>query len=472
MDTTGLAHVTVEELLEFDLFRDDSREALEWLASQLYVVEYEAGAEVFQEGSAADTFGVVLEGEVHYGRSVDGYATAFIAKRGDAVGVLPFSRMKVYKGRGVAITKFRAAVMDIAHLRELISRAPNLTQKLVNEMTDRAREFTQYDERKNKMLALGKLSAGLAHELNNPASAALRSAGRLREVLMERRRNYFVMRKEPMPPEADAILVEMNARLADCLRSPVVLDPLEKSDLEAEMSDWLDDVGAPSSFAGDLVDAGISIEQLRPLAAMLTPQAASVGLSILVADYQILCLTNEIEEASKRISNLVQAVKEYSYMDRTQMAQVRLEDGINVTLRMFQHQIKHGYQVKLDYAENVPAIAANGSELNQVWTNLIDNALDAMKNNPEGDRVLSIRTAREHSFVLVEVADNGPGMPEEVQSHIFEPFFTTKPVGEGTGLGLDIVRRIVENHKGTICVESCPGRTVFEVRLPVSQATA
>jgi len=165
-------------------------------------------------------------------------------------------------------------------------------------------------------------------------------------------------------------------------------------------------------------------------------------------------------------------VKEYSYMDRTQMAQVRLEDGINVTLRMFQHQIKHGYQVKLDYAENVPAIAANGSELNQVWTNLIDNALDAMKNNPEGDRVLSIRTAREHSFVLVEVADNGPGMPEEVQSHIFEPFFTTKPVGEGTGLGLDIVRRIVENHKGTICVESCPGRTVFEVRLPVSQATA
>lgn len=470
MDTHGPVRVTVEELAEFELFRDDSTEALEWLAEQLEVVEFAAGEVAFVEGQIADKFVLILEGEVHYGRSADGYATAFIGKRGMAVGVLPFSRMKVYRGRGVASTKLRVAQMSVNHLRELIIRAPNLTQKLVSEMTDRTREFTQYDERKNKMLALGKLSAGLAHELNNPASAALRSSGRLREVLMERRRNYFEIRKEVMPPEADTILVELNKRLADCLRSPMVLDALERADREADMSDWLDEVGAPGSLASDLVDAGIGIEQLRPLAAMLTPHAASIGLAILVADYQILCLTSEIEEASKRISNLVQAVKEYSYMDRTQMAQVRIEDGINVTLRMFQHQIKHGYQVKLDYAEGLPLISANGSELNQIWTNLIDNALDAMKGNPEGDRVLSIRTAVELCNVLVEIADNGPGMPEELLSRIFEPFFTTKPVGEGTGLGLDIVRRIVENHKGTIHVESQPGRTAFEVRLPLERA--
>jgi signal transduction histidine kinase len=470
MPSTESNRVTAGELAQYDLFRDDSPEALEWLASHFEVLTAEAGTIVVTEGQPANRFSFILEGEIHFGRASEAYGAAFVGKAGMAVGVLPFSRMKVYKGRGVAITHCRVAEMDVAHLPELIYRAPRLTQKLVNEMTDRTRELTQFDERKNKMLALGKLSAGLAHELNNPASAALRSSGRLRDVLLARRKEAIAFRAAPIPKEADALLIALNEHLEDCAKAPMSVDPLERADQEGELGDWLETVGAPAELAGDLIGAGAGIEQLQPLAKLLSPEAMTRGLRILVADYQILCLTGEVEEASKRISDLVQAVKQYSYMDRTPFSQVNIEEGINVTLRMFQHQIKHGYQVKLSYSSEVPPIAANGSELNQIWTNLIDNALDAMKENADGDRVLEIRTAREPFHVLVEVADNGPGMTPDVQSRIFEPFFTTKAVGEGTGLGLDIVRRIVENHKGTIRVTSQPGRTVFEVRLPLPSA--
>jgi signal transduction histidine kinase len=199
---------------------------------------------------------------------------------------------------------------------------------------------------------------------------------------------------------------------------------------------------------------------------MISQEAFSHGLRILVCDYQILCLTREIEEASRRISDLVQAVKSYSYMDQTPLSEVDVEQGIDVTLRMFQHQLKHGIQVEREFDGHLPKVPANGSELNQIWTNLIDNAIDAVATLPTGERVLKIRTAAEPEFVLVEVVDNGPGVPPEIQGKIFDPFFTTKPVGEGTGLGLDIVQRIVRTHQGLIRLESRPGRTAFQVRLP------
>jgi signal transduction histidine kinase len=187
----------------------------------------------------------------------------------------------------------------------------------------------------------------------------------------------------------------------------------------------------------------------------------------MVADHQILCLSREVEESSRRISELVQSIKSYSYLDQSPVAEVAVEEGIDVTLRMFQHQLKHGVQVSREFADGLPRIRANGSALNQIWTNLIDNALDAMADMPAGQpRKLLVRTCAEPDAILVEIGDNGPGIPAEVQSRIFDPFFTTKPVGEGTGLGLDIVQRIVRNHKGSIRVESRPGRTVFQVRLP------
>jgi signal transduction histidine kinase len=226
-------------------------------------------------------------------------------------------------------------------------------------------------------------------------------------------------------------------------------------------------VGVSGELASELVDAGITSGRIAPIVPLVTTAALDHGLRILVADHQVLCLTRELEEASRRISDLVQSIKSYSYMDQSPVAEVAVEEGIDVTLRMFQHQLKHGVQVSREFAKDFPRVQANGSALNQIWTNLIDNALDAMESLPPGQpKRLSVRTCVEPGGILVEIGDNGPGIPPEVQSRIFDPFFTTKPVGEGTGLGLDIVQRIVRNHKGSIQVESEPGRTVFQVRLP------
>lgn len=456
---------TVDELARFPLFADDDRAALEWLADHFEVRCFEAGDVLIKEGDPANEFFVVLEGEIHYRMANDAYGSVFVRTAGQPSGVLPFSRMKVARGRAMAVRACRIVVMPAAQLRELVYRAPNLGQKLVAEMTDRTRETTRMAERTEKMLALGKLSAGLAHELNNPASAVVRSAATLRETLSSRRRDAMLMRSEVIPPEAQTLIAELGESIQDCSATNHS-DALERADQASELADWLDEQGAPSQYAGDLVEAGITREKLAPLVKLIRPEAFNRGLRILAGEHQIVCLTLEIEEASRRISDLVQAVKSYSYMDQTPLSEVDVEQGIDVTLRMFQHQLKHGFQVERKFDGHLPKVPANGSELNQIWTNLIDNAIGAMATVPSGEKVLEVRTVLEPEFVLAEIADNGPGVPPEIQGRIFDPFFTTKPVGEGTGLGLDIVQRIVRTHQGLIRLESRPGRTVFQVRLP------
>jgi len=401
----------------------------------------------------------------------DPYAPVFVRTAGQATGVLPFSRMKVSRGRGTAVGRTRIAVMPATELRELVYRAPNLAQKLVAEMTDRTRESAQSEERTGKMLALGRLAAGLAHELNNPASAALRSSSLLREALVLRRRESIAMRGEVFTPEVQSVMNKLAEIIAECGGGTSSLDALERTDLESGLADWLQERDFPPDVAGDLVDAGIRIEDLEPLTKLLNAANFTHGLRILAYDHQILCLSREIEEASRRISDLVQAVKSYSYMDQTPLSDVDVERGIDVTLRMFQHQLKHGIEVKRQFAGNLPKIPANGSELNQIWTNLIDNAIRAMATQSNGEKTLTVRTALEPEGVLVEFVDSGPGIPPEIRGRIFEPFFTTKPVGEGTGLGLDIVQRIVRTHQGTIRVDSRPGHTAFQVRLPLVRQT-
>ena len=462
--------LTADQLARMPLFADDERAALEWLAEHFEVYRYESGEIIVKEGAPAKDFMVVLEGEMHYRRPSDPYAAVYVRTAGQPTGVLPFSRIKVIGGRGTAVGRTCIAVMPATELRELVYRAPNLAQKLVGEMTDRTREMARSEERTAKMLALGKLSAGLAHELNNPASAALRSATLMREAQNERRRETITLRSQVIPPEAQALLLKLSDTIAECNAGTEKLDPIERSDLEEELGDWLRGRGLPDELAGDLVDAGIRVKDLAPLANLLSPEHSKHGLRILVYDHQILCLTREIEEASRRISDLVQAVKSYSYMDKTPISDIDVEKGIDVTLRMFQHQLKHGFEVKREFAGNLPKIPANGSELNQIWTNLIDNAISAMNSQKNGEKTLTVRTVLEPDDVLVNFTDNGPGIPPEIRERIFEPFFTTKPVGEGTGLGLDIVQRIVRSHQGTIRVDSRPGCTSFQVRLPLVRA--
>jgi signal transduction histidine kinase len=464
--------LTADELGKMSLFADDDRPALEWLADHFQVFCYESGEVIVREGSPAKEFMVILEGEMHFKWPNDPYAPIFVRTAGHPTGVLPFSRIKVIVGRGTAIGRTRIAVMPATELRELVYRAPNLAQKLVGEMTDRTREMARSEERTSKMLALGKLSAGLAHELNNPASATLRSASLLGETLNNRRAEAIALHGHVIPAEAQSLLTKIGETIAECGSGTEKLDALQRSDLEGELCDWLQERSFTPDLAGDLVDAGIRSEDLEPLVKMLDHESSQHGMRILVYDHQILCLTREIEEASRRISDLVQAVKSYSYMDKTPISEVDVEKGIDVTLRMFQHQLKHGFEVKKQFAGNLPKIPANGSELNQIWTNLIDNAIGAMNSQSNGNKILTVRTVLEPDDVLVEFTDNGPGIPQEIRGRIFEPFFTTKPVGEGTGLGLDIVQRIIRSHQGNIHVNSRPGETAFQIRLPlVRQST-
>jgi signal transduction histidine kinase len=467
MTSSSSQSITSADLLQLDLFEGENPESIEWIASQMTLETVESGDVIMREGEPVTQFGVILEGEVHFAREGDPSASVMVAGAGRAIGVLPFSRMKTSLGRAWAVGFTRVARMDAAHLRELVYRAPLLAQRLVAQMTDRTREATRAAESSNRLLALGKLAAGLAHELNNPAAAAVRSSARLREVLTERRTYGLAMKREVIPDAALDLISDLSLGLAECTNTPGAHDELERADLEADLSDWLEAASLPGELGGELLDAGITAERLAPLIPLMSTTAATLGLRLLVADHQVLCLTRELEEASRRISELVQTVKSYSYMDQSPVAEVAIEEGIDITLRMFQHQIKHGVRVSRQFAKDLPRIRANGSALNQIWTNLIDNALDAMESMPPSEpRELLVRTCAEPGAILVEIGDNGPGIPADVQDRIFDPFFTTKPVGQGTGLGLDIVYRIVRNHKGSIRVESRPGRTVFQVRLP------
>lgn len=455
-----------EELARLPLLEGEPAETIAWIASHMVEHEAKAGEVHTREGDPVRDFIIILEGEFHFQHS--GFNDVLIAPAGHPTGILPFSRLKTWPGRGWAAVDTRWVTMDASHLRELVYRAPVLAQRLVAEMTDRTRNFTRLEESSNRLVALGKLSAGLAHELNNPASAAVRSSSRLRTVLNERRRQALAQRNETLPAQAVELLTDLSESIIECASSPGVMDALERDDLESELTDWLEGAGVSTDLASELAGTGLGLDPLRPLAGMLSAATLERSLRILVAEHEILCLSRELEEASRRISDLVRAVKTYSYMDQSPVAEVDVEQGIDVTLRMFQHLIKQGITVSRNFARNLPRIRANGSALNQVWTNLIDNALHVLGKMPkDGERVLSVRTCCEVKSIVVEIGDNGPGIPAELTSRIFDPFFTTKAVGEGTGLGLDIVQRIVRNHKGSIVVESKPGRTVFQVRLPV-----
>jgi signal transduction histidine kinase len=458
--------VTADELAQLDLFKEDSHEALEWLAERFVVRCLEAGEQFVKSGQPAREFIVVLEGELHFEAESDRYGGAFVLLPGFAGGVLPFSRLSVYRGTGTAVKWTRALWMDASNLRELVYRAPCLAQKLVSRMIDRVRDTEQRSERTNKMLALGKLSAGLAHELNNPASAIVRSSARLRELLALRRKHGIALRGEVAPPEAQKIMSNLSEAITEAARGPRKVGELEQADRADELAQWLEARQLPGEVASALSEAGIDVPQIAPLLPLIGRESLAHGVHILAGDFEEANLTREIEDASHRIADLIKAVKSYSYMDRVPTADVDVEEGIEVTLRMFQHKLKHDFEVKHDFAGNLPKIKANGGELNQIWTNLIDNAIDAMCDAPT--KILEIRTRKETTNILVEIVDSGLGIPPEAQARIFDAFFTTKPVGKGTGLGLDIVYRIVRNHRGAISFKSAPGRTVFQVRLPLA----
>jgi signal transduction histidine kinase len=334
-------------------------------------------------------------------------------------------------------------------------------------MSDRIRETTRMEQQRDRLAALGKLSAGLAHELNNPASAAQRAASQLREALKRIKDASHELGARDLTAAQKSEIEKLEASFVQ--RDEVPPDALTVSDLEEQIDSLLRSHGQTDMWqiASELARKNVKPERLESLFATLDAGTARAALVRIAASVEIGNVLKEIESSTSRISDLVRAIKEYTFMDQAPIQNVDIVRSLETTLTILNHKLKHGVEVKRHYESDSLRVNSFGSELNQVWTNLIDNAIDAMG----GKGQLNIRAYREDGHIVVEIADNGPGIPPEILSRIFEPFFTTKGVGEGSGLGLDTVQRIVKKHRGDVQVHSQPGDTRFQVWLPVTGAS-
>jgi signal transduction histidine kinase len=407
---------------------------------------------------------VLLEGQFQFRGEFGGQTVVLQAQAGDVTGVLPFSRMKQFTVTGRAVTEARILRFPTSLFPQLMQKMPELVERLVGLMSDRIRETTRIEQQRDRLAALGKLSAGLAHELNNPASAARRAAGQLRQILRKIKDASHELGRRELTAAQKAEIENLEARLIQVDEPPP--DALAINDLEDELDSFLRSRGQNDlwQLAADLARRGVRPASLESLFANLDSNTARAALIRLAASLEVASLLHEIESSASRISDLVLAIKEYTFMDQAPVQNVDVVKSLENTLTILHHKLKRGVTVKRDY-QRVPLLVNSfGSELNQVWTNLIDNAIDAMNGTGE----LRVRTYRDDSCVVVEIGDNGPGISPEIKPHIFEPFFTTKGVGQGTGLGLDTAQRIVKKHRGTIEVTSQPGDTRFQVWLPLA----
>jgi signal transduction histidine kinase len=456
----------VKEFRNIPILADLSEQELGWLADHAEVATAEPGEIVIRENEPADSMVIYLEGETDGRRESGGPdAPVYTARAGMITGMLPFSRMTNYTITARAVTYLRVARIAKTLFPEMLNRIPALGPRLVGILSDRVREVTKLDLAREKLASLGKLSAGLAHELNNPAAAAARAANTLRSIFDKREQASLEIDQENLPPETRATLRMIEAKARELQAQAPPKNALELSDAQQELQSWLEAHGVNDGWevAPVLAEAGVGIEHLERLAQKFSRSVIGPAIRRFGATLEISRLLTDIEHSSCRISELVKAIKEYSFMDEAPRQEVDVAKGIESTLIMLNHKLKHGITVVRNYDPNLPRIFSFGSELNQVWTNLIDNAADAM----DGKGELRIRTMREGDDVLVEFVDNGPGIPPEIQTKIFDPFFTTKPMGEGTGLGLDTVYRIVRKHRGNVSVVSRPRNTCFRVRLPI-----
>lgn len=459
--------ITTKDLRAIKVFADLPEDQLEWFIGQAEEVWAESGDIIFHEGEAADHMYLFFEGELHgrVGRP-GGDVRIYIAGPGDVSGLLPFSRLQTYSGTGRAVGRLHLGRVHRGVFPEMLQRMPKLTERLVTLMLDRVRETTRASEQRDKLAALGKLAAGLAHELNNPAAAVKRTASSISEVRRELRGAYLSIDQLNLTREQRIYLADCEDAALKTIDSvdSKPLSAIERGDREQALEDWMESHGVsePWKLAPALVDAQIDTPKLeeiqRMVGAALQPALIRIHYSFVVGR-----MIREIEHGATRIFELVQAVKEYTYMDQAPEQEIDIHSGLESTLTILAYRLrKKSIHVERNFDRSIPKICAFGVELNQVWTNLIVNAIDAM---PEGG-ALKLTTCQDPFDVVVEVQDNGAGIAPDVLPHIFDPFFTTKNVGDGTGLGLDTAMRVIKKHRGEIDVKSTPGETLFRVRIP------
>jgi signal transduction histidine kinase len=459
--------VTNSELLQAPAFEGLPEDQIAWFLTQAQELKFQTGEAYSRQGDPANAMFVVIEGQLELRGEVSGEAFVFTLGPGDVTGALPFSRMKQFTVTGRALSDSRILRFPSSSFPDLVQKMPELTKRLVGLMADRIRETTRIEQQRDRLAGLGKLSAGLAHELNNPASAATRAASQLRKMLTKIKNASVELGKRNLSPEQRLEIEKLEAAFTQHDQPPP--DPLTMSDLEEQVDSLLRSHGQNDlwQLAADLARKNVGPEMLESLFAVLDPDGARAALVRIAASVEIYNLLNEIESSTSRISDLVGAIKEYTHMDQAPVQNVDIVKSLETTLTILNHKLKKGVVVQRAYQKSPSLVNSFGSELNQVWTNIIDNAIDAMGGKGE----LRIRTYSDNGCVVVEIGDTGSGISPEVQQHIFEPFFTTKGVGEGTGLGLDTVQRIVRKHRGSIQVTSEPGNTRFHISLPLAQST-
>ena len=462
-----------QALRELFLFEKLSEQQLAWLAERGEVASYPAGTTVYTAGEPATRLFVLLDGTMSMsvragGTEVETVRTDYRgAYAGAFFAYLDVPSARSYAGSVRAVTGCRfweLAATDFGWaVREWFPMATHLLEGFATQGT----AAQQTVSTRERLVALGTVTAGLTHELNNPATASVRATATLHERLARLWDELAALTNGGIAVEQLATLVDLMRQTHGRRAEQAPLTPMQASDREDELGGWLEDHGVAGGWklTPPLVAAGVDAARLEQVAASVPAELLPHAVGVLAVTCEAGSLLDELAEAAGRISTLIGAAKQYTQMDRSPLQLLDVHDGLESTLTMLGHKLGTGVDVVRDYDRSLPKLPAYAGELNQVWTNLIDNAIDAM----DGHGVLTVRTRRDGDSVLVEIGDTGPGIPDQVRGRIFEPFYTTKPVGKGTGLGLDICWRIVvQRHRGDLRVTSTPSETRFQVLLPTS----
>ena len=454
-------------LRQVPLFANLPATDLEAICQQVEEVHLPPGEVIFVEGSLGQKAFVIKEGQVEIFKTSNGREVQLAVRQaGDVIGEMSLLEATPRTASGRTLTESHLVAIGYEQLDRLLNTNPNAARTMLHTVTARLRATEVLLRQSEKMAQLGTFTAGIAHELNNPAAAVQRAAGQLKAALGSFRAAQRQLLSQQIRPDQIEFLHTFAEPARKSAQAPFESDPLARADREAEVESWLEAHGLQEAWnlAPSLTRLGYEPHDLQALEAHLPGGLLAPALAWATAGANAFHLLDEIGIGAGRMTEIISALKTYTYLDQAPVQEIDIHTGLENTLVILRHKLREGVEVQRHFDPGLPRIQAHGSELNQVWTNLIDNAIDAM----EGKGLITLRTFQDGTSVVVEVEDNGPGIPEAIQSRLFSPFFTTKPVGKGTGLGLNISYNIVHKHGGDVKVFSRPGATRFQVRLPVN----